>query len=52
VDVRVRLESLPPDAFNRRIFSGDFDAAILSFLGGPSATVYHRFWHSPGDSPR
>jgi peptide/nickel transport system substrate-binding protein len=52
VDVRVRLESLPPDAFNRRIFSGDFDAAILSFLGGPSATVYHRFWHSPAESPR
>jgi len=52
INVRVRLESLPPDAFNRRIFSGDFDAVILSFLGGPSATVYHRFWHSPADSPR
>ncbi len=21
-------------------------------VGGPSATVYHRFWHSPGDTPR
>jgi peptide/nickel transport system substrate-binding protein len=52
VGVRVRLESLPPDAFNTRIMSGNFDAAILSFLGGPSATVYHRFWHSPADSPR
>jgi peptide/nickel transport system substrate-binding protein len=52
INVRVRLESLPPDAFNRRIFSGDFDAVILSFLGGPSATVYHRFWHSPAGSPR
>jgi len=52
INVRVRLESLPPDSFNRRIFSGDFDAVILSFLGGPSATVYHRFWHSPAGSPR
>jgi len=51
-DVRVRLESLPPDAFNRRIVSGDFDAAMLSVLGGPSATVFHRFWHSPEGSRR
>ncbi len=52
VGVRMRLESLPPDAFNRRIFSGDFDAALISVLGGPSATVYHRLWHSPGATPR
>ena len=47
--VRMRLESLPPDAFNRRIVSGEFDAVLLSMLGGPSATVFHRFWHSPED---
>ncbi len=47
----MRLESLPPDAFNRRIVSGDFDAVLLSILGGPSATVFHRFWHSPGEAP-
>ena len=52
IDVRIRLESLPPDAFNRRLFSGDFDAALISVLGGPSATVFHRLWHSPGDTPR
>ncbi len=52
LDIRVRLESLPPDAFNRRLSSGDFDAAIISVLGGPSATVFHRLWHSPGDTPR
>ena len=52
LDVRVRLESLPPDAFNRRLFSGDFDAAIISVLGGPSATVLHRLWHSPGETRR
>jgi ABC-type transport system substrate-binding protein len=52
IGVRMRLESLPPDAFNRRIFSGDFDAALISVLGGPSATVYHRLWHSPGATPR
>ena len=50
--VRVRLESLPPDVFNRRIVSGDFDAVMLSVLGGPSATVFHRFWHSPAGSAR
>lgn len=47
LNVRVRLESLPPDAFNRRIFAGDFDAVLLSVLGGPSAAMFHRFWHSP-----
>jgi peptide/nickel transport system substrate-binding protein len=45
--VRVRLESLPPNVFNTRIFRGDFDAAMLSVLGGPSAPMLHRFWHSP-----
>ena len=52
IGVRMRLESLPPDAFNRRISSGDFDAALISVLGGPSATVHHRLWHSPGATPR
>jgi peptide/nickel transport system substrate-binding protein len=52
IDVRVRLESLPPDAFNHRIVSGDFDAVLLPLLGGPHATVYHRFWHSPTDARR
>jgi peptide/nickel transport system substrate-binding protein len=52
VDVRVRLESLPPDAFSKRVVSGDFDAVLLPLLGGPQAAVYHRFWHSPTDSPR
>jgi len=52
VDVRVRLESLPSDAFNRRVVAGDFDAVLLPILGGPLATTYHRFWHSPTDFPR
>jgi peptide/nickel transport system substrate-binding protein len=46
--VRVRLESLPPDAFNRRIVTGDFDAVMLSVVAGPAAMTFHRFWHSPG----
>jgi peptide/nickel transport system substrate-binding protein len=50
--VRVRLESLQSDAVTRRVVSGDFDAAVLPILGGPSATVFHRFWHSPAGSPR
>jgi peptide/nickel transport system substrate-binding protein len=52
IGVRMRLESLPPDAFNRRILSGHFDAVLISVAGGPSATVFHRLWHSPGDTPR
>jgi len=47
INVRMHLESLPPDAFNRRILSGDFDAVVLSVIGGPSAAMFHRFWHSP-----
>jgi peptide/nickel transport system substrate-binding protein len=50
--IRMRLESLPPDVFNRRILSGEFDAVMLSALGGPSATVFHRFWHSAGATKR
>jgi peptide/nickel transport system substrate-binding protein len=52
INVRMRLESLPPDAFNQRIFSGQFDAVMISILGGPYATVFHRFWHSPGGTKR
>jgi peptide/nickel transport system substrate-binding protein len=52
INVRMRLESLPPDAFNRRIFSGQYDAAALSILGGPYATIFHRFWHSAGETKR
>jgi peptide/nickel transport system substrate-binding protein len=52
INVRMRLESLPPDAFNQRIVSGQFDAVVLSILGGPYATIFHRFWHSPGETKR
>jgi peptide/nickel transport system substrate-binding protein len=50
--VRMRLESVTPDVFLRRVSAGDFDAVVFSLLGGPSATVFHRFWHSPGGTPR
>ena len=52
IGVRVRLESLPPDVFLQRIGTGAFDAALIQTLGGPSATVYHRLWHSPGKTRR
>jgi peptide/nickel transport system substrate-binding protein len=52
IDVRMKLESLPPDEFNQRIVSGRFDAAILSILGGPSAAGFYRFWHSAGETRR
>jgi len=52
IGVRVRLESLPPDVFTQRIMSGQFDAAVNSILSGPSATVFHRFWHSADKTRR
>ena len=52
VNVRMRLESLPPDDFNQRIVSGRFDAVILPILGGRSPAVFHRFWHSAAGGVR
>jgi peptide/nickel transport system substrate-binding protein len=52
IGIRIRLESLPPDVFNQRIVSGQFDAALLSILGGPSAAGFYRFWHSAGEARR
>jgi len=52
IGVRMSLQSLPPDVFNQRIVSGQFDAALLSILGGPSAAGFYRFWHSAGDRRR
>jgi peptide/nickel transport system substrate-binding protein len=52
VDVRMRIESIQPDALYARMVSGDFDALLLPFLGGPYAWVPYRAWHSPGASKR
>lgn len=52
IGVRMRLESLPPDVFIQLIGAGAFDAALIPVLGGPSATAYHRLWHSPGKTRR
>ena len=52
VDVRMRVESIPAEALNRRLGSGDFDAILLPFLSGPYASVPFRTWHSPGASRR
>ena len=52
VDVRMRLESIPAEALNGRLLSGDFDAILLPFLSGPYASVPYRTWHSPGKSRR
>jgi peptide/nickel transport system substrate-binding protein len=52
VDVRMRIESLQPDALYRRMVLGDFDALLLPFLSGPYAWVPFRTWHSPGASKR
>lgn len=52
VNVRMRLESLPPKQFNERIVLGQYDAAVLPVGGGHSAAVFHRFWHSTGSVQR
>jgi peptide/nickel transport system substrate-binding protein len=50
VDVRMRVESIAVESFNRRLVAGDFDAVMLPFLGGPYASAPYRTWHSPGVS--
>jgi ABC-type transport system substrate-binding protein len=52
VDVRMRVESIPAEALNRRLGAGDFDAILLPFVSGPYASVPFRTWHSPGTSRR
>jgi peptide/nickel transport system substrate-binding protein len=52
VDVRMRIASIPAEALNGRLDSGDFDAILLPFLSGPYASVPFRTWHSPGKSRR
>ena len=52
VDVRMRIESIPGEALNGRLGSGDFDAILLPFVSGPYASVPYRTWHSPGKSRR
>lgn len=50
--VDMRLEALPPDAFNRRIVTRDFDAVLLPLLSGSNLAAHYRFWHSPSPSER
>ena len=52
VGVRMRVESIQPEALYRRMVSGNFDALLLPFLSGPYAWVPFRTWHSPGASKR
>ena len=52
VGVRMRVESIQPEALYRRMVSGDFDGLLLPFLSGPYAWVPFRTWHSPGASKR
>ena len=52
VDVRMRVESVPPETLDRRWRRGDFDALLLPFLSGPYAWVPFSTWHSPGASRR
>jgi len=52
INVEMRLEALTPDAYNRRIVAGDFDALLMNMVGGPYQTIQYRFWHSPLVSQR
>jgi peptide/nickel transport system substrate-binding protein len=52
INVEMRIEALPADAYNRRIGTGDFDAVLTNLVGGPYRTIHYQFWHSPGISKR
>lgn len=49
IGVNMRLSGVPADTFNVRVSAGDFDAAILELIGGPSLARVYQFWHSPGE---
>ena len=46
IGVDMRLETMPVDAFNQRIASGDFDAVLLETIAGLNISRPYFFWHS------
>ena len=52
VGVDMRLETVSTAAMFTRVAKGDFDAALIDPTGGPYASVYYRFWHSPDPDVR
>ena len=46
IGVDMELESVPFEAFNKRISEGDFDAVLTEMISGFSASRPFYFWHS------
>jgi peptide/nickel transport system substrate-binding protein len=46
IGVDMRLETMPVDAFNQHIASGDFDAVLLETIAGRNVSRPYFFWHS------
>jgi len=44
--VDLQLQAVPPDKFIARVTSGDFQAAIIDFIGGYGMTPPYWEWHS------
>jgi peptide/nickel transport system substrate-binding protein len=47
--VDMQLEVLAADEFNRRIQAGDFDAAMIEMISGPTYSRPYAFWHWGGE---
>jgi peptide/nickel transport system substrate-binding protein len=48
IGVDMQLETVPFQEFNRRIAASDFDAVVLEFVVGNTASRPFTFWHSKG----
>jgi ABC-type dipeptide transport system, periplasmic component len=46
IGVDMQLESVTFEEFNRRIGSGEFDAVVIEFVAGNSASRPYTFWYS------
>ena len=48
VGIDMQFESVPFDDFNRRLSTGNFDAAVMELVVGNSVSRPYFFWHSEG----
>jgi peptide/nickel transport system substrate-binding protein len=51
IGVDMQLQPLPADEFNRRIQSGNFDAAMIDMLSGTPYSRPYAFWHYAENEP-
>ena len=51
IGVDLQLEAVTLEDLELRLRSGEFDAALLDLLSGPSLSSVYPFWRSPGAKP-